>query len=360
VGVDVRQEISSVVVTPRNPSVSVGDTAHLAATAKDAAGTVVAGAAFTWTSSNTAVATVSSDGAVIARSAGSTTITASADGKSASAPVTVAATETVTPPPADAPPPVTNADGSHEPAGMTTIFWSKGTKPGTGGNANFQDNHWVEQVADADAPYGSAVEWRWWNDGAGGDKAGARGMYALGTNPNLGRPAKEIYYRLVVKHNAKWIHHPGGDKLMYFGGTDGTHNAYFPQLRSLPRDVGGINSSYRVGYQNQEKTFGTKRFWWVPSDPVAPLTLGRYHTYEFYMKTQSVPGVADGVLRVWLDGTLVLEDLSVDFLASGTPGFSGFEWYPYWGGSAANKSDYGLAPGDFDWLRYGELYVSGK
>jgi hypothetical protein len=78
------------------------------------------------------------------------------------------------------------------------------------------------------------------------------------------------------------------------------------------------------------------------------------------MKAQSAAGVPDGILRIWVDGVLRLEKLDANFLASGTPGFTGFEWYPYWGGSAANKSDFGLAPGDFDWLRYGELYVSGK
>jgi plastocyanin len=70
---------TSVAVTPASPSVSVGNTIALTATAKDQSGATFAGApAATWSSSNTAVATVDpASGVVTGVSNGSSTITAS-------------------------------------------------------------------------------------------------------------------------------------------------------------------------------------------------------------------------------------------------------------------------------------------
>ena len=68
-----------------------GETTRLAAFARNDAGEVIAGKTFTWSTSNAAVATVSSDGTVLAVAPGSATISASVDGKSASAALTVEA-----------------------------------------------------------------------------------------------------------------------------------------------------------------------------------------------------------------------------------------------------------------------------
>ena len=69
---------TSVAVTPTTPSVIVGATTLLAASARDQDGNALAGvAAATWTSSNTAVATVDASGVVTGVAAGTATITAS-------------------------------------------------------------------------------------------------------------------------------------------------------------------------------------------------------------------------------------------------------------------------------------------
>lgn len=67
-----------------------GDTATLVATAKDAAGNVVAGSV-TWKTSSATVATVSATGFVTAVAPGSATISGTIDGKSASLNATVTA-----------------------------------------------------------------------------------------------------------------------------------------------------------------------------------------------------------------------------------------------------------------------------
>lgn len=85
--------VASVSVAPTSASVQVGATVTLAATARDAAGNVLANRAASWSTSNTAVATVSATGVVQGITTGSVTVTATVEGKSAQATVTVTAPE---------------------------------------------------------------------------------------------------------------------------------------------------------------------------------------------------------------------------------------------------------------------------
>src|SRR5438093_458731 len=81
--------VASVAVSPTSASVSVGQTVQLAATPKDANGNPLTGRTVTWSSGNTAVATVSASGLVTGVSAGAATITATSEGQSSTAAITV-------------------------------------------------------------------------------------------------------------------------------------------------------------------------------------------------------------------------------------------------------------------------------
>lgn len=81
--------VGSVTVSPATASVIVGQTTNLTATVKDANGAVLTGRTVTWTSSNTAIATVSATGVATGVAVGSATITATSEGKSGTAAVTV-------------------------------------------------------------------------------------------------------------------------------------------------------------------------------------------------------------------------------------------------------------------------------
>ena len=81
--------VASVAVSPTSASVSVGQTVQLAATPQDANGNPLTGRTVTWSSGNTAVATVSASGLVTGVSAGAATITAASEGQSGSAAITV-------------------------------------------------------------------------------------------------------------------------------------------------------------------------------------------------------------------------------------------------------------------------------
>jgi uncharacterized protein YjdB len=97
--------VATVAVAPPSSSISATQTQQLAATLKDAGGTVITGRPVTWSSSNTAVATVSNTGLVSptgVNDSGTVTITASSGGKSGTAIVAITqdpiASVTVTPP----------------------------------------------------------------------------------------------------------------------------------------------------------------------------------------------------------------------------------------------------------------------
>src|SRR5205085_12411481 len=68
--------VATVEVTPPSASVQAGQTVQLTATPKDANGAPLSGRTVTWSSSNTAVATVSNGGLVSGVTPGSATITA--------------------------------------------------------------------------------------------------------------------------------------------------------------------------------------------------------------------------------------------------------------------------------------------
>lgn len=75
----VRQQVSSVVVSPPSVSLAEGDTLRLRAEARDAGASEVEGTEFSWSSADVSVATVDSTGLVHARVRGTARISAAAD-----------------------------------------------------------------------------------------------------------------------------------------------------------------------------------------------------------------------------------------------------------------------------------------
>ena len=93
--------VASVTVTPSSANIAITGTVQLTATPKDANGNPLTGRAISWSSSDNTIATVNSSGLVTGVAAGTVTITATSEGKSGTASITVAgapvATVTVTP-----------------------------------------------------------------------------------------------------------------------------------------------------------------------------------------------------------------------------------------------------------------------
>ena len=85
----VQDMVASIALSPSSANLTPGSDTVLSAVAKNAAGGNVQGVTFTWASSKAAVATVDASGRVTAVAIGTATITASADGHSGSASISV-------------------------------------------------------------------------------------------------------------------------------------------------------------------------------------------------------------------------------------------------------------------------------
>jgi len=115
--------VDRVDVRPASASIEEGETQQFSATAYKSDNTEITGKTFTWSSSNTAVATISTSGLATAQDAGSTMITASVDGKSGMAMLTVTA-----PPP---PPPMLRS--------RTASISGTSSYPNTAGSVTFEE-----------------------------------------------------------------------------------------------------------------------------------------------------------------------------------------------------------------------------
>ncbi len=83
--------VASVTVSPASLSLNVGQTGQLTATLKDANGNILTGRAITWSSNSSGVVMVNASGLVSALAVGAAVITASSEGRSGTAGVTVTA-----------------------------------------------------------------------------------------------------------------------------------------------------------------------------------------------------------------------------------------------------------------------------
>jgi hypothetical protein len=90
-GPDSPGPVATVTLTPNPDTVLVAAASQLGAVARDSAGTVIAGASFTWNSANAGIAAVSATGQVTGVAAGQASVTATADGVTGGATVVVRA-----------------------------------------------------------------------------------------------------------------------------------------------------------------------------------------------------------------------------------------------------------------------------
>lgn len=339
--------VATVALSPGSVTLDAGKTATVTATLKDAAGNVLTGRSITWSSSNSGVATVSASGVVTAVASGSATVTATSDGKSATMAVTV--TTPVTNPPVQ-------GGKWNEPSGLTPLLHANGTTTNLGSSlfygAGWTNPSRLAVVADAEAPNGSALEFRW-PQGHGDGSPAMAAWSNWGSSPG---PQSELYFRVVVKWSPNWDFHTSGtSKIWYFGMAQPGYQA----------------TKWFIGWQAQDERrnaydFGPPGYFLAVDQSEAPpvqygqeagklLAPGQYYVLEVWLKAQSAGNVPDGEIKMWLDGKQLLHRTGQNFLplAGGDARFNGVQLYPYWGGTGDTKKV-------DDWMRWGEFYMAGK
>lgn len=232
----------------------------------------------------------------------------------------------------------------NRPGGMTTILSTDGSSKTWGGSSGgrWTDANYVTVVTDAASKYGSAIEKRY----VIGDVAGWNGYHHKLNFPSNAR-YQRLYIIFVLRWSTNYQFHQGHQKITMFGPVgvagSGNQSAFYPGMRASGRyyfrcQAGGNNGA-GVGQYDPVDT------------GLALISGGAYHTVELDITVNSAPGVADGSLRTWIDGTEVdawtktgtgstqhdltsgVEWFGSDIALGSDLRFGGCRAFEYWGGS---------------------------
>ena len=316
--------VATVTVSPASGSVGVAGTLQLAATLRAANGTLLTGRTVTWSSENVLVASVSSSGLVTGLLVGSATITATSEGRTGSATITV----TALPPP---PPP---GSWPHEPSGFTVIE-ETGWETGVLGK-------WVLYNQSGDKPItvtnivGSLLgESRALQIGFAAGHSGGGGTEARWDIP-AAQQRSEIYVGYWVQVNQQWQGHNSGiNKMIYLAdGGGGGFSAMWYEM------YGGGSSPLGLYVVNQS---GGSPGGMLENVNQVTFTRGVWHQVEIYQKQGS-----PGVLRVWVNGVLAID--RSDVMTRNAP-IDAVTLSGIWGGVGDSKAQ-------FDYMRFDHIRIS--
>jgi hypothetical protein len=152
----------------------------------------------------------------------------------------------------------------------------------------------------------------------------------------------EIYYAMALKLSANFEGHSSSTNKINFVWINGTPTTFLSAEGSGSNDL-----ELQLRLQNDPDP----RARLVPNvGPSGVLARGVWHNIEVQMICNAT-GVADGVARVWLNGTLITEYTDVEYVAT-NQNWGDFYLQPVWGGTGGTvTSDMYI---DFD-----HVYVSG-
>jgi hypothetical protein len=320
--------VASVGVTPASASVTAGQIVQFTATARDASGNALSGRGMTWSSSSDAVARVNVSGLVVGEAAGSAMITATSEGKSGTAVITVNAAS----------------------AGGAVLF-QEHFEDNNFASRGWYDNTSLITTSAQHAPGGTRALEMHFPVGSTTPTAGGSARYLFPATATM-------YISYWVKYSTNWVgsaqsYHPHEFLVMsdldgdYDGPSNGwlvgyvEHNyqnggiprlalqdskAINTSLGTPPIDLGGVTENRSVGgcngvvesnvvttcvhfstwYNVKELTASQVAFQANPG----PGYKGDWNHVEAYFQLNSVVGgigVPDGVMQYWFNGTLMID-----------------------------------------------------
>ncbi len=304
-----------VTVSPTTASVAVGGSQQFAATVTDSQGQVLSGRAVTWSSSDQAVASVSGSGLARARRAGTTMVTATSEGRSGMATLTV------------------HGGWPNEPVGFTVLSdWGFDALKGAGWGIAWNSGTGIG--ADPAAPGSPSLVWEVRYE------QGFTGGGAPGTEYFEHAPAKEVYAGFWWRASNPWQSHPSSyvNKLAFWFTAS---NASSIHIEMYGPDPGNF-------YLHVVPQFPTGTARLTPNVTATRVTLGVWHRVEWYMRYATGPIRGDGVVLWWLDG--VLQGRYANLRTPADAGFTEFKFSPTWGGIGDTK-----AQTDYFWFDHVRL-----
>jgi Bacterial Ig-like domain (group 2) len=321
--------VASVTVSPTTANATAGNSVQLTATAWDASGNVVPGAAVSWTSSNTGVGTVSGTGLVQALTVGTVIISATSGGHVATASVKIAA------------PSGGGTGGStNEPSGMATQF-------NTGSISSFSQSG-LTMIGGAQptvVPSGTGLRVTYSPSLAGGNSPGE-----LGTGDFANAGAGTIYVRYQSRTSPGFTTNGNTDIKNFEPHTfqEGAGNGEENHILALWAVGSSSQLSPLIGLQGPYSASN------IHPSPAVIVSDGNWHTIEWLLVQDAPAGSGNGTAKVWVDGTQVINATGVTWLGSGNQsGWKALVCDPTYGGGTASP------PSTMFW-DFDQLYVSTK
>ncbi len=314
--------VATVTATLVASSVVAGSTTQATAVTKDASGNILSGRVVSWSSSNTAVATVNgTTGLVTAVSAGAANIIATSETKTGSAPLTVTAAAPPPPPPPPAgPAPVPGAND------LIVLDTRQSLQQATNVTTAINLFDPVSHSDDASAVRTAAT-----NAGEGWTLAtniDGLGTHALVCNYVGAARDHDCYVRqaLPTKPSEIYIQWTGrfGRMATDSSGSNGAVDAFawdpahgFKRINMhrpgdgdrLDFDGSDPDNGVEPHIENSDRNWireGTITGWKFPQEAGA-----KPFVSTVYFKTASTNTSSDGVFRLWIDGVLVFERTDV-------------------------------------------------
>lgn len=345
--------IATVKVSPDSASLLVGGTQQLTATARNASGTALSGKTFTWSSSDSSVATVSASGAVTAKANGTATITAASEGQSDEAKITVKA-------------PVSAGSGST--SAPVAVGECASPKSGWIFCDDFEQNRLAKyfeydsqngafsRVASTGVEGSTAMRARF---AKGQTNAGSLKL-AFGKTPDpYFKPAdagtknyREVYFRFYLKNAANWKG-GGGDKLTraisfaksdwseamiahVWSGGNSTNNNYL-----LAEPVSGTDAQGNVvtsGYNDMDhmRWLGSK----TGKTPIFDAShVGQWYCVETHVRLNDA-GQNNGVFEYWINDGLEARTTGLNWVGSFSAyGINSVFLENYWNNGSPQQQD---------------------
>ena len=315
-----RRVVALIQVQPDTATLPIQGSWPLQATALDSSGSPLPGIHVAWTSADTTIALVDANGLVTAVAPGTTTILATAQGRTGSAVVAVV-------PPGTGPWP-------NEPAGfrvitdqpwdlLTSLGWFVEFGVGTIG---------ADQSAPESPPGVLQIAY----------PVGFQGGSAPGTlSHEIMGGSRQLYVGLWFKVSNPWQgHSTGSNKIQYV----------FTQANGSITMVmyGQPGGPYELRVFPQFSTSPLQ--WLVPNVNHVPVTLGTWHKVEWLMVYNTTNDPPNGICRWWLDGQLIGDYFDVRY----PPGpLTVYKLAPVWGGGGDTKRE-------LDYYWYDNVHVSGR
>ncbi len=154
----------------------------------------------------------------------------------------------------------------------------------------------------------------------------------------------EVYISDRMMLSNPWTFNPSSVNKQWFIGTNENLAAVNQIICSIIGTTIG-NAKVGVGVQSPTQTSPNYIAPGVFANNIAAGLLGTlaaWHQIEVYMRGNTGPNVADGLLKVWVDGVLVSDNSDVIYCSTGPGRFRYIQNNAYWGGSSGthDQDDY--------------------